>query len=87
METLSSGSAYCKSTIHTNAAGGDSDYFVRPTQGTMKLAVLFQSAMSQARIVVLANETVFDEVLSAGTVTGFGEAWSGSEVSTFAIAA
>ena len=35
-EALHSGSAYLKSTLHSNTPGGDSDYLMRPTVGAMK---------------------------------------------------
>ncbi len=49
-EALSSGSGYLKSTFHTNTPGGDSDYLLRPTSGTMKLAVVFDSNEATAHI-------------------------------------
>lgn len=49
-ETLSSGSVFMKSTLHTNTPGGNSDYLVRPTTGTMKLAVIFDASEATANI-------------------------------------
>jgi hypothetical protein len=49
-EALSSGSAYLKSTLHTNRPGGASDYLLRPTHGTMKIAVIFDSSEAIAHI-------------------------------------
>ncbi|SMQ51106.1 unnamed protein product [Zymoseptoria tritici ST99CH_3D7] len=39
-EVLAAGDTRCKSTLHGNVAGGDSDYFERPTNGTIKAALL-----------------------------------------------
>lgn len=39
-EVLAPGDTRCKSTLHGNIAGGDSDYFARPTNGTIKAALL-----------------------------------------------
>jgi hypothetical protein len=58
-EALSSGSVYLKSTLHTNTPGGDSDYLLRPTSETMKLAVIFSSSDASAHI-----QYVFCEPLS-----------------------
>jgi len=39
-EVLAPGDSRCKSTLHGNIAGGDSDYFLRPENGTIKAALL-----------------------------------------------
>ena len=39
-EVLAPGDLRCKSTLHSNIAGGNSDYFKRPTSGTMKAVLL-----------------------------------------------
>ncbi|KAF7846363.1 hypothetical protein BT93_L4498 [Corymbia citriodora subsp. variegata] len=39
-EVLAPGDLRCKSTLHGNIAGGDSDYFARPTTGTMKAVLV-----------------------------------------------
>ncbi|KAK4499445.1 hypothetical protein PRZ48_009959 [Zasmidium cellare] len=39
-EVLAPGDTRCKSTLHGNIAGGDSDYFARPTNGSIKAALL-----------------------------------------------
>jgi hypothetical protein len=40
-EVLAPGDTRCKSTLHGNTAGGNSDYFLRPTSGTAKGALIF----------------------------------------------
>lgn len=65
-EVLDSGNTRCKSTIHGNAAGGDSDYFTRPVSGTMKAAVLMMN--DNAHIVVLDDNYSFQNVLSQDIV-------------------
>ncbi|KAL9054361.1 MAG: hypothetical protein Q9206_003571 [Seirophora lacunosa] len=52
-EVLNSGNARCKSTLHMAPAGGSSDYFRRPENGTVKAAVLFLGKNESARIQVL----------------------------------
>jgi Putative TOS1-like glycosyl hydrolase (DUF2401) len=86
VETLSSGSTRCKSTIHSNASGGDSDYILRPTSQPMKLAVVFSSATSTIRIQVLPDNATFDNNLMAAQVSAWCESSTGSLLSTFAIA-
>lgn len=85
VETLSSGSLFCKSTFHTNTPAGDSDYIVRPTSGTMKLAVIFSSADSSASIQVLPSSTVFGPSLTAAQIATFKGTSAGSLLSTFSI--
>jgi len=43
MEVLDSGNTRCKSTLHGNLKGGDSNYIDRPTSGSMKLAVVMRN--------------------------------------------
>lgn len=83
IEVLTPGEERCKSTLHTNAAGGSSDYFVRPTSGTMKLAVIMNSADGTLNVQVLPDDTEFPGSLSASQVNSFLSAHSGSDVSTF----
>lgn len=85
MEVLSSGSTYCKSTLHTNTPGGDSDYIERPTNGTMKLAVLFHAPTSGIRIQVLPNEYEFTKTLNQTAIDGIMNMSSGSKLSEFAV--
>jgi hypothetical protein len=59
VETLVGGSTYLKSTLHTNTPGGDSDFIMRPTSGSMMMAVVFDGATSTIQIQVLPNSTVF----------------------------
>jgi len=65
-EVLDSGNTRCKSTIHGNSQGGDSDYFVRPVGETMKAAVLMMD--EHAHIVVLDPSYSFQDVLSLDIV-------------------
>lgn len=87
VEVLSPGDDRCKSTLHTNNAGGSSDYIKRPTSGTMQLAVIFDSADGTANIQVLPDGTDFASSLSADQVSSFLKSATGSEVSEFSIAA
>lgn len=51
------------SCIHGNQAGGDSDYFLRPTSGTVKAAVVLNN--QQAHIKYLDSSFNFGSALSA----------------------
>lgn len=86
-EVLTPGDNRCKSTVHTNAPGGSSDYLVRPTTGTMKLAVIFNSADGTINVQVLPDSTDFTASLTAAQVNAFLTAHSGTDVSHFSIAA
>lgn len=88
MEVLSSGSTYCKSTLHTNTPAGDSDYIVRPTEGTMKLAVYFHGDGSAIRIQVLPDSYEFRMMMNETEVEGILKMTSKSpELSEFKVTA
>lgn len=64
----SPGNTYCKSTVHGTAnSGGASNYFYRPSAGTMKVAIVMTD--SQAVIKVLDNSYTFANTLSNADVT------------------
>jgi hypothetical protein len=86
IETLASGEDKCKSTLHTNNPGGSSDYFQRPVDGTMKLAVIMSSADNSINVQVLPASTDFSASLTASEVNSFLTAHSGNDVSTFVVA-
>lgn len=67
-EALFDGSTFLKSTLHTNTPAGDSDYIVRPTTESMKLAVVFSSATSTIHIQVLDDSVDFSSTLSGEDV-------------------
>lgn len=71
-----------KSTLHTNTPAGDSDYLVRPTAGSMKLAVVFSSSTSTISIQVLDEDTEFPATLSAEDINSMCNQSSG-QVSHF----
>jgi hypothetical protein len=58
-EVLDSGNRKCKSTIHSNAPGGASDYFDRPTGAPIKVAAVFDSASATISVKVLPDDTDF----------------------------
>lgn len=62
-ETLDAGETRMTSSIHGNQAGGDSDYFLRPTSGTIKAAIVLDS--EQAHIKILNSAFVIGSTLSA----------------------
>lgn len=70
-EILDSGNYRCKSTLHMAPAGGCSDYFERPTKGTIKAAVVFAGSPQVAHIQVLDDKQTFDEILSTGAMEEF----------------
>ncbi|KAI9648242.1 target of Sbf [Ciborinia camelliae] len=84
-EALSSGSTFLKSTLHTNKPGGDSDYFVRPTSGTMKLAVIFRSANSTINLQVLPTNYDFSTSLTTDAIESICNMSTGSKFSEFVI--
>ena len=67
-ETLHPGSTRCKSTIHAEKRGGDSDYFERPTTNTITAVVLFTGASGSAHIKVLDASHSFDKTLGASDI-------------------
>lgn len=85
VEALDDGSTYLKSTLHTNAPGGDSDYFVRPISATRKLAVVFSSSSSTIHIQVLPDDTDFSSTISAGEIEGMCASSSDNLVSLLTI--
>ncbi len=70
-EILDPGNFRCKSTLHMAPAGGCSDYFERPTVGTIKAAVVFTGSNEVAHIQILDFAQGFDAVLDAGVVEEF----------------
>lgn len=69
-EVLDAGETRMVSNVHGAQAGGDSDYFVRPTQGTLKAAVVMTPG--QLVIKVLSDSFVFGSVLAQGDLVGLG---------------
>jgi Putative TOS1-like glycosyl hydrolase (DUF2401) len=70
-EVLDSGNTRCKSTIHGNISGGDSHYFDRPVDSTVKVAVIFDGDNSAGHIVVLPDDTTFDQTLPDAQVADY----------------
>lgn len=70
-ETLAVGGDKCKSTVHAVHSGGDSNYFDRPVDQTVKAAVVFNSASQSVSIKVLDDSTVFGDSLTADDIAGF----------------
>ncbi|KAI5301672.1 target of Sbf [Ascosphaera pollenicola] len=55
LEVMDSGNTRCKSTIHAVSSGGDSNYFDRPTDNTVHVAVFFDGDGKSAHIKTLQN--------------------------------
>jgi hypothetical protein len=70
-EILDSGNTKAKSTYHGNPSGGDSNYFDRPTGGTIKAAVVLDGPGSAGHIVILPDSTDFPATIPDDTVSGF----------------
>ena len=70
-EVLDSGNPRCKSTVHGNISGGDSNYFDRPVDSTVKVAVVFDGDNSAGHIVVLPAETNFDQTVPDAQVADY----------------
>lgn len=85
-EILDSGNFRCKSTLHMAPAGGCSDYFERPTKGTIKAAVVFRGSNELAHIQILDSSQRFDMTLSTEVVDGFtGKIGNGVDSSLFVL--
>ncbi|KAK9374793.1 putative TOS1-like glycosyl hydrolase-domain-containing protein [Lipomyces chichibuensis] len=74
-EVLSTGSQYLTTTLHTwqgtdntYGGGGTSDYFTRPTDSTMKAAVLFDGNSQSIYLLELDSSTNFDDSISADLI-------------------
>ncbi|KAA8574864.1 hypothetical protein MFRU_002g04550 [Monilinia fructicola] len=84
-EALNAGSTFLKSTLHTNKPGGDSDYFVRPTSDTMKLAVVFSAASSTIHLQVLPTSYDFPTSLTTDAIQSICDTSTGNQLSKFVI--
>ena len=73
-EVLASGDTKCKSTFHLQNGAGSSDYFDRPTDDYVKIAVIFWESIATVAIKQLDSDFSFDEGLSSATVSE----WLGS---------
>ena len=67
-EVLDSGNFRCKSTLHMAPAGGSSDWFQRPTTGSITAAVVIAGEHEVAAIRVLGEGQSFDTTLSEDVV-------------------
>ena len=65
-EVLDSGNTRCKSTLHGNVSGGDSDYFDRPTSKYIKAAVVFRG--NDIVIHLLEDDFQFGSSISGATI-------------------
>lgn len=70
-EALDSGNTRCKSTFHRGlqGGGGESDYFDRPVNGPIKVAVVFDGFNSTGHIVVLDSDFGIEEVIAEDQIT------------------
>lgn len=65
-EVLAPGDTRCKSTLHGNIQGGDSDYFDRPVDSTIKAAMVLYD--NNIHIKILDNNTNFGSSMDADTL-------------------
>ncbi|KAF5027754.1 hypothetical protein F66182_132 [Fusarium sp. NRRL 66182] len=83
-EVLASGDTKCKSTFHINNGAGSSDYFNRPTDKYIKVAVVFDERTSSVAIKQLPDSFDFGSGLSDETVRswikGSGSSKKGSSL-------
>ena len=70
-EVLDSGNTRAKSTLHSDFSGGDSHYFERPCNSTVKAAVVFDGNAGAGHIVVLPDNTDFPSSLTTEQVADF----------------
>ncbi|PGG98570.1 hypothetical protein AJ79_08823 [Helicocarpus griseus UAMH5409] len=82
-EILDSGNMRAKSTLHGNVAGGDSNYFNRPTSGPITVAVVFNSESSSAHIKVLDESFEFKPTMDKKDVEKLLQ--EAEQASTFAL--
>ena len=66
-EVLLPGDTRAKSTLHGNKAGGDSNYFPRPEDGPIKVAMVLYE--NDIHIKILANDTDFGSTMDSGTIS------------------
>jgi hypothetical protein len=85
VEALDDGSMFLKSTLHDNVSARDSDYFVRPTSTTMKLAVVFNPSSSTIHIQDLPDSTDFSSSITASEIEGMCTSSSDNLISLFTI--
>jgi len=65
-EVLAPGDTRCKSTLHGNVQGGDSDYFVRPVDKTIKAAMVLYN--DNIHIKILDDSTEFGSSMGSDTL-------------------
>ena len=65
-EVLDCGNFRCKSALHMAPAGGSSDWFMRPTKGTITAAIVFAGDNISVRII--DGKQGFDSTLSENVV-------------------
>lgn len=70
-EVLDSGDFRCKSTLHMAPAGGSSDWFQRPTGGSITAAVVIAGENEVAAIRIVGEGQSFDTTLSEDLVNGW----------------
>ena len=72
-EILDSGNFRCKSTLHMAPAGGSSDWFLRPREGSVTAAVVFHGSSEVVSIRVLGQGQAFEESLEGSVIDGWVE--------------
>ncbi|KAJ2905699.1 hypothetical protein MKZ38_004566 [Zalerion maritima] len=82
-EVLYPGDLRAKTTFHTNTPGGSSDYFVRPTDDYIQVAVVFDSDSNKVGVKQISNFEYPDSLSKEDVTEMLGD--SDSNVATFAI--
>lgn len=82
-EVLDAGNTRCKSTLHMAPAGGSSDYFPRPIEQIVKVAVVFTGSNETATIQILDEIVSFQEDLTEQYVQQFITGTNGKTRSLF----
>lgn len=70
-EVLNSGNTKAITAWHGSRSKGDSNWFQRPIDKTVKAAILLDGASGSANIVVLPDETTFDTSFADSIVSSF----------------
>jgi hypothetical protein len=81
LEVLDSGNTKCKSTWHGAHSLGDSNWFARPVEKTVKVAVILDgtAGTGTASIVILDDGVSFGDSVDASSVSGWMSALSSSQ--------
>ncbi|RFU75318.1 tos1 [Trichoderma arundinaceum] len=85
LEVLAPGDTKCKSTFHLASGAGSSDYFERPINAYLKVAMVFDEKTASVSIKQLPDDTDFSEGLDAETEKSWINGGEGQDSSIFQV--